>query len=149
MSDKVILLLEDSPNDEALTLWGLKKNNILNKAIVARDDEEALEYLFGAGKYERCDTRIQSQVILLGPQRPKINGLEVFQCLLADKRTMLVVVVILTIFRKEMDVIAGYENGADSYTRQPMDFNQLIEVVKPLGLYWLVLNEVSVKRGGN
>ena len=149
MSDKVILLLEDSPNDEALTLWGLKKNNILNKAIVARDDEETLECLFGAGKYERCDTRIQPQVILLGPQRPKINGLKVFKCLLANKRTMLLMVVILTIFRKEMDVIASYENGADSYVHQPVGFNQLIKVVKLLGWYWLVLNAVSVKPGDN
>jgi len=148
MSDKVILLLEDSPDNGALTLWGLKKNNILNKVIVARDEEEALEYLFGAGKYESCDTCIQPQVVLLVPQWPKINGLEVFKCLLTDKRTMLLVM-ILIISGKEMDIIASYENEANSDTRKPVDFNQLIEVVRQLGLYWLILNEMSVKRGEN
>ncbi|MCF6257298.1 MAG: response regulator [Gammaproteobacteria bacterium] len=149
MSDKVILLVEDNPDDEALTLRALKKNNILNEVVVAHDGEEALEYLFGTGKYEGRDTSIQPQVILLDLQLPKINGLEVLKRLRADKRTMLQPVVILTTSSEEMDVIASYENGANSYTRKPVDFNQFIEAVKQLGLYWLVLNEAPVKRGGN
>jgi len=149
MSDKVILLVEDNPDDEALTLRALKKNNILNEVIVAHDGEEALEYLFGTGKYEGRDTSVQPQVILLDLQLPKINGLEVLKRLRADKRTMLQPVVILTTSSEEMDVIASYENGANSYTRKPVDFNQFIEAVKQLGLYWLVLNEAPVKRGGN
>ncbi|MCF6338186.1 MAG: response regulator [Gammaproteobacteria bacterium] len=149
MSDNVILLVEDNPDDEALTLRALKKNNILNEVIVAHDGEEALEYLFGTGKYEGRDTNIQPQVILLDLQLPKINGLEVLKRLRADKRTMLQPVVILTTSSEEMDVIASYENGANSYTRKPVDFNQFIEAVKQLGLYWLVLNEAPVKRGGS
>lgn len=149
MSDKVILLVEDNPDDEALTLRALKKNNILNEVVVAHDGEEALEYLFGTGKYEGRDTSIQPQVILLDLQLPKINGLEVLKRLRADKRTMLQPVVILTTSSEEMDVIASYENGANSYTRKPVDFNQFIEAVKQLGLYWLVLNEAPVKRGGS
>ncbi|NOX91225.1 MAG: response regulator [Gammaproteobacteria bacterium] len=149
MSDKVILLVEDNPDDEALTLRALKKNNILNEVVVAHDGEEALEYLFGTGKYAGRDTSIQPQVILLDLQLPKINGLEVLQRLRADKRTMLQPVVILTTSSEEMDVIASYENGANSYTRKPVDFNQFIEAVKQLGLYWLVLNEAPVKRGEN
>jgi len=117
--------------------------------VVAHDGEEALEYLFGTGKYEGRDTSIQPQVILLDLQLPKINGLEVLKRLRADKRTMLQPVVILTTSSEEMDVIASYENGANSYTRKPVDFNQFIEAVKQLGLYWLVLNEAPVKRGGS
>ncbi|HHI93195.1 MAG TPA: response regulator [Gammaproteobacteria bacterium] len=149
MSDKVILLVEDNPDDEALTLRALKKNNILNKVVVARDGEEALEYLFGTGRYAGRDTSIQPQVVLLDLQLPKISGLEVLKRLRADKRTMLQPVVILTTSSEEMDVVASYENGANSYTRKPVDFNQFIEAVKQLGLYWLVLNEAPVKRGEN
>jgi len=149
MSDKVILLVEDNPDDEALTLRALKKNNILNEVVVARDGEEALEYLFGTGKYAGRDTSIQPQVILLDLQLPKISGLEVLQRLRADKRTMLQPVVILTTSSEEMDVIASYKNGANSYTRKPVDFNQFIEAVKQLGLYWLVLNEAPTKHGEN
>ncbi len=145
MSDKVILLVEDNPDDEALTLRALKKNNILNEVVVAHDGEEALEYLFGSGKYEGRDTSIQPQVILLDLQLPKINGLELLQRLRADKRTMLQPVVVLTTSSEEMDKVASYENGANSYIRKPVDFNQFIEAVKQLGLYWLVLNEAPAK----
>ncbi len=141
MSDKVILLVEDNPDDEALTLRALKKNNILNEVVVARDGEEALHYLFGMGKYEGRDTSIQPQVILLDLQLPKINGIEVLRRLRADKRTALQPVVILTTSSEERDIISSYENGANSYIRKPVDFNQFIDAVKQLGLYWLVLNE--------
>ena len=146
MSDKVILLVEDNPDDEALTLRALKKNNILNEVVVARDGEEALEYLFGTGKYEGRDTSIQPQVILLDLQLPKLSGHEVLKQLRADKRTKLQPVVILTTSSEEMDIVSSYENGANSYTRKPVDFNQFIEAVKQLGLYWLVLNEAPTRR---
>ena len=141
MSDKTILLVEDNPDDEALTIRALKKNNILNEVIVARDGEEALEYLFGTGRYEGRDTNNQPQVILLDLQLPKLSGHEVLKRLRADKRTALQPVVILTTSSEQSDITASYENGANSYTRKPVDFNQFIEAVKQLGLYWLVLNE--------
>jgi two-component system response regulator len=145
MSDKVILLVEDNPDDEALTLRALKKNNILNEVVVARDGEEALEYLFGTGKYEGRDTSIQPQVILLDLQLPKLSGLEVLKRLRNDKRTVMQPVVILTTSSEEMDITASYENGANSYIRKPVDFNQFIDAVKQLGLYWLVLNEAPAR----
>jgi two-component system response regulator len=146
MSDKVILLVEDNPDDEALTLRALKKNNILNEVVVARDGEEALEYLFGTGRYAGRDTSIQPQVILLDLQLPKLSGHEVLKRLRADNRTKLQPVVILTTSSEEQDIIKSYENGANSYTRKPVDFNCFIEAVKQLGLYWLVLNEVPKRR---
>jgi len=145
MSDKVILLIEDNRDDEALTLRALKKNNILNEVVVARDGEEALDYLFGTGKYEGRDTSVQPQVILLDLQLPKLSGLEVLKRLRADKRTVLQPVVVLTTSSEEMDIMASYSNGANSYIRKPVDFNQFIEAVKQLGLYWLVLNEAPVR----
>jgi len=149
MSDKVILLVEDNPDDEALTLRALKKNNILNEVVVARDGEEALDYLFGTGQYEGRDTSVQPQVILLDLQLPKLSGLEVLKRLRADERTKLQPVVILTTSSEEMDILSSYENGANSYTRKPVDFNRFIEAVKQLGLYWLVLNEAPARRRGS
>ena len=148
MSDKTILLVEDNPDDEALTIRALKKNNILNEVIVARDGEEALEYLFGTGRYEGRDTNNQPQVILLDLQLPKLSGHEVLKRLRADKRTALQPVVILTTSSEQSDITASYENGANSYTRKPVDFNQFIEAVKQLGLYWLVLNEAPDRHRG-
>jgi CheY-like chemotaxis protein len=142
MSNKIILLVEDNPDDEALTIRALKKNNILNEVVVARDGEEAIEYLFGTGRYEGRDVSIQPQVILLDLQLPKLSGHEVLKRLRADKRTELQPVVILTTSSEQADIIESYKNGANSYIRKPVDFNQFIDAVKQLGLYWLVLNEV-------
>lgn len=146
MSNKIILLVEDNPDDEALTIRALKKNNILNEVMVARDGEEALEYLFGTGRYEGRDVSIQPQVILLDLQLPKLSGHEVLKRLRADKRTELQPVVILTTSSEQADIIESYKNGANSYIRKPVDFNQFIDAVKQLGLYWLVLNEVPGRR---
>ena len=141
MLDKVILLVEDNPDDEELTLRALAKNNIRNEVVVARDGAEALDYLFGTGEYAGRDTSKTPQVILLDLKLPKIDGLEVLRRLRADERTNLLAIVILTSSKEEQDIVTGYKLGANSYIRKPVDFGQFIEAVRQLGLYWLVLNE--------
>jgi two-component system, response regulator len=138
---KPILLVEDNPDDEALTLRALKKNNIKNEVVVAHDGAEALEYLFGTGKYAGRDTDLTPQVVLLDLKLPKVEGLEVLRRVRADARTKLLPVVILTSSNEEQDRIDGYGLGANSYVRKPVDFSQFIEAAHQLGLYWLVLNE--------
>ncbi len=138
---KVILLVEDNPDDEALTLRALNKNNIKNDVVVARDGAEALEYLFGTGKYAGRDTALVPQVVLLDLKLPKIEGLEVLRRVRADERTKLLPVVILTSSNEDQDRIAGYGLGANSYVRKPVDFSQFLDAARHLGLYWLVLNE--------
>jgi len=141
MDNKIILLVEDNPDDEALTLRALKKNNISNQVIVARDGAEALEYLFGTGQYSGRDANLTPQVVLLDLKLPKVEGLEVLRRLRANESTKLLPVVILTSSNEEQDRINGYDSGANSYVRKPVDFNQFIEAVRQLGLYWLILNE--------
>jgi len=138
--DKVILLVEDNPDDEALTLRAFRKNNILNPVVVARDGAEALDYLFGSGSHAGRDTRQQPQIVLLDLKLPKIDGLEVLRQLRADPRTRMQPVVILTTSNEERDIISSYQLGANSYIRKPVDFEQFMEAVRQLGLYWLVLN---------
>lgn len=146
MKDKIILLVEDSSDDVELAIRALKKNNILNKVVVAGDGSEALDYLFGTGKYEGRDMSIMPEVVLLDLKLPKIDGLEVLKHLRADERTELLPVVILTSSREEQDVINSYKFGANSYIRKPVDFDQFTEAVRQLGLYWLVLNELPPKK---
>jgi DNA-binding response OmpR family regulator len=141
MDNKIILLVEDNPDDEALTLRALKKNSISNQVIVARDGAEALDYLFGAGQYSGRDANLTPQVVLLDLKLPKVEGLEVLRRLRANESTKLLPVVILTSSNEEQDRINGYDSGANSYVRKPVDFNQFIEAVRQLGLYWLILNE--------
>lgn len=143
MNNKVILLVEDNPDDEALTLRALNKNNIMNDVVVARDGVEALDYMFGTGAHAGRDTAHLPQVILLDLKLPKIGGLEVLERLRADSRTKLVPIVILTSSNEEQDLLSGYSLGANSYIRKPVDFVQFTESVRQLGLYWLVLNEGS------
>jgi len=143
MSDKVILLVEDNPDDEALTLRALKKNNIQNDVVVARDGVEALDYLFGTGNHTGRDTSVLPSVTLLDLKLPKIDGLEVLKKIRADERTKFMPVVILTSSKEEQDLINGYKLGANSYIRKPVDFSQFIEAVRQLGLYWLLLNEAA------
>ncbi len=141
MPPKIILLVEDNPDDEALTLRALKKNNILNEVVVAHDGAEALDFLFATGPYTGRDIHIMPQIILLDLKLPKIDGLEVLRRLRADSRTKLLPTIILTSSSEEADIINGYHLGANSYVRKPVDFAQFVEAVRQLGLYWLVLNE--------
>jgi len=141
MENRVILLVEDNPDDEALTLRALKKNNIGNRVVVARDGAEALDFLLGRETNGGGDPNIAPQVILLDLKLPKVDGLEVLRQLRANERTKYLPVVILTSSNEEQDLLKGYGLGANSYVRKPVDFNQFSEAVRQLGLYWLVLNE--------
>lgn len=141
MATKIILLVEDNPDDEALTLRALKKNNILNEVVVARDGAEALDFLFATGLYAGRDLNIIPQIILLDLKLPKVDGLEVLRRLRANDKTKLLPVVILTSSSEEADIINGYHLGANSYVRKPVDFAQFMEAVRQLGLYWLIINE--------
>lgn len=139
-----ILLVEDNPDDVELTLRALNKNNIKNEVTVAIDGVEALDYLFARGKFEGRDRNQRPVLVLLDLKLPKLDGLEVLKQIRTDEFTKLMPVVILTSSREESDVIAGYELGANSYIRKPVDFDQFIEAVRQLGLYWLLLNESPV-----
>ena len=141
LKDKIILLIEDNPDDEALTLRALEKNNIKNEVVVARDGAEALDYLFGTGSYTGRDLTIMPQLTLLDLKLPKVDGLEVLRRLRADELTRLLPVVILTSSNEEQDRNNGYGLGANSYVRKPVDFGQFMDAVRQLGLYWLILNE--------
>lgn len=140
MDSKKILLIEDNPDDNALTLRALMKNNITNEVIVARDGVEALDYLFGEGAHEGRDLSDQPQVILLDLKLPKIDGLEVLKRIRADDRTRRLAVVVLTTSIEDRDIIRSYDLGANSYIRKPVDFDHFMEAVRQLGLYWLALN---------
>jgi two-component system response regulator len=141
MSDKIILLVEDNPDDADLTLRALKQHNIVNEVVLARDGAEALDYLFATGAYAGRDTRQMPQLVLLDLKLSKVDGLEVLRRLRADDRTRFLPVVVLTSSKEEQDVIAAYHNQANSYIRKPVDFVQFAEAMRLLGLYWLVLNE--------
>jgi two-component system response regulator len=144
MKEKVILLVEDNPDDEALTIRALKKNKILNEVVIAHDGAEALDYLFGTGKYAHRDMSVQPQVVLLDLNLPKLSGLEVLKRIRTDESTKLMPVVILTTSNEEKDLIGSYQLGANSYIRKPVDFEQFSEAIRQLGMYWLVLNRAPV-----
>ena len=146
MQNKIVLLVEDNPDDEALTLRALRKHNLANEIVVARDGQEALDFLFGEGVYSDRDTSILPQVILLDLKLPKVDGLEVLERLRSEQHTRHVPVVVLTSSNHEQDMIRSYDLGANSYVRKPVDFEQFIEAARQLGLYWLVLNEVPYER---
>ncbi|MFO7972308.1 MAG: response regulator [Desulfobacterales bacterium] len=141
MRKKIILLVEDNPDDELLAIRALEKNKIMNEVVVARDGAEALDYLFGAGAYTGRDMSMMPQIILLDLKLPKIDGLEVLRRLRNDDRTKLLPVVVLTSSREERDLTESYSLGANSYIRKPVNFAQFTEAIRQLGLYWLILNE--------
>jgi two-component system response regulator len=141
MAEKPILLVEDNPDDEALTLRAFRKNNIKNDVVVARDGAEALDYLFGTGAHANRDPAVAPQVVLLDLKLPKIDGMEVLRRIRADERTHLLPVVILTSSKEEQDLINGYRLGCNSYVRKPVNFDNFLEAARQLGLYWLLLNE--------
>jgi two-component system response regulator len=140
-TDRPILLVEDNPDDEALTLRAFNKNRIANQVIVARDGVEALDYLFGAGSYAGRDVSVMPAVVLLDLKLPRIDGLEVLRRIRADDRTRLLPVVILTTSKEQQDIYEAYSLGANSYIRKPVDFEKFIYAVGQMGLYWLALNE--------
>jgi two-component system response regulator len=141
MTEKIILLVEDNPDDVELTLRAFKKNNILNKVIIATDGVEALDYLFGTGTDAGRDVKELPVVILLDLKLPKIDGMEVLKRIRQEERTKLIPVVILTSSAEQKDIIDGYSLGANSYIRKPVEFDQFAEAMRYLGLYWLLWNE--------
>ncbi len=143
---KIILLVDDNPDDELLAIRALRKNNIGNEIIVAHDGVEALDYLFGTGKYEGRDLSEMPQIVLLDLKLPKIDGLEVLKRIRGNEMTKLLPVAVLTSSKEEKDLVNSYSLGANSYIRKPVDFDQFCESVRQLGLYWLVLNEAPPAR---
>lgn len=142
LREKNILLVEDNPDDEALTIRALRKNGIANELIIARDGVQALDYLHGTGEWAGRDTSIQPAVVLLDLKLPRVDGLEVLQRMRADARTRFVPVVVLTSSREEQDILKSYTLNVNSYVRKPVDFTEFTEAVKHLGMYWLLLNEL-------
>ena len=138
---QLILLVEDNPDDVALTVRAFAKSKIANELVVTTDGEEALEYLFATGRHTSRDASVMPEVVLLDLKLPKLDGLEVLRRLRADERTRRLPVVILTSSNEEQDMVRGYDLGANSYVRKPVDFGQFVTAARQLGLYWLVLNE--------
>ncbi|KAF0159419.1 MAG: response regulator receiver [Syntrophaceae bacterium] len=141
MDNKIILLVEDNPDDVELTLRAFKQNNIFNKVIVAKDGVEGLDYLLGRGIYAKRDVTDLPVVTLLDLKLPKIDGMEVLKTIRQNEATRLLPVIILTSSSQEADLVNGYKLGANSYVRKPVDFNQFVEAIKSLGLFWLIWNE--------
>lgn len=141
MSDKTILLVEDTSSDVALTLRALRKHGICNRLVIAEDGQEALDYLFCTGAHTGRDIRDTPMLILLDLKLPRIDGFEVLRRIRADQRTRRIPVVILSASSEKQDITAGYDLGTNSYIRKPIDFHQFAEIVKQFGLYWLVTNE--------
>ncbi|MBW8830064.1 MAG: response regulator [Burkholderiales bacterium] len=145
-SNKVILLVEDNPDDVTLTLRAFKRSHVMNTIAVARDGIEALDFLFARGAYASRAKDPLPTVVILDLKLPKLDGLGVLRAIRADERTRLQPVVILTSSKEEEDLISGYSLGANSYVRKPVDFTEFLEAVKVLGIYWLMMNESPPER---
>ncbi len=143
---KVILLVEDNPTDEKLTVRAFQRCHATNEIMVVRDGAEALDYLFGSGKYAGRDAQILPAVVLLDLKLPRIDGLEVIRRIRADERTKLLPVVVLTASKEDEDVVRSYSFGANAYVRKPVDFAQFVEATNTLGVFWLLLNEPAPVR---
>lgn len=145
MTEKLILLVEDNPDDEELTVLALKQGKILNEVVVARDGVEALDYLFGTGSYAARDVRLP-QVILLDLKLPKVGGLDVLDRIRSSPTTACIPVVVMTSSNEEEDLVSSYRVGANSYVRKPVGFQAFSEAVQRVGLYWLLVNEAAPAR---
>jgi len=143
---KVILLVEDNPDDEELTRVAFRESHIANELMVTRDGAEALDWIFGTGPFEGRDMEVMPSVILLDLKLPKVDGLEVLRRLRSEERTRRIPVVVLTSSKEQEDVVRSYDLGANSYVRKPVDFAQFLGAAQQLGLYWLVLNEPASLR---
>jgi two-component system, response regulator len=141
MTEKIILLVEDNPDDEELTLRALSKANVANEIVVARDGQEAVDYLFGTGKHAGRDLAVMPTVVLLDLKLPKLSGHDVLARMRADPRTRLIPAVILTSSSEEEDKLRGYKTGANSYVRKPVGFSEFAKAVSELGVYWVLINE--------
>jgi two-component system response regulator len=139
--NRIILLVEDNPNDIELTARAFQKSNVANEIVVARDGEEAIDYLFATGSHANRDAKVMPEVVLLDMKLPKIDGLGVLRRMRADERTKRLPVVVLTSSKEEKDIVSSYDLGANSFVRKPVDFSQFIDAARQLGLYWLVMNE--------
>ena len=142
MSEKMILLVEDNPDDEELTLMAFRQSHILNPVQVARDGVEAIDFLFGTGGHAGRDLSVMPAMILLDLKLPKLDGFEVLRRIRSDARTRFLPVVILTSSKEDQDLVESYSLGCNSYVRKPVDFTQFSEAARQLGMYWLLLNEV-------
>ena len=145
-TDKVILLVEDNPDDEALTLRALRRSHLLNPIEVARDGVEALDFLFARGTHAARATEPLPTLVILDLKLPKLDGLGVLKAIRSEARTRFLPVVILTSSQEERDLISGYELGANSYVRKPVDFNEFLDAAKVLGIYWLMINQLPPER---
>jgi len=141
-----ILLVEDNPDDAELTMLAFEEGNICNNITITRDGEEALDYLFGTGKYEGRDIDNTPSVILLDLKLPKVSGLDVLRRIRGDIRTSFIPVIILTSSKEDEDIVRSYSLGANAYVRKPVDYNEFVQACKTLGLFWLVLNEPPPQR---
>jgi len=148
MKNPMLLLVEDNPNDEELTLLAIEESKVANDVEVVRDGQEALDFLFGEGMHAGRDTSVQPQVVLMDINLPKVNGLEVLRRIRADHRTQTLPVVMLTSSAEDRDRFAAYASFANSYIQKPVDFDQFSIAVRQLGLYWLVLNQPPPLRDG-
>jgi CheY-like chemotaxis protein len=146
MSEKIILLVEDNPDDEELTTRALRKANIANEIVVTRDGKEAIDFLFGEGAYEGRDLSRMPAVVLLDLKLPKLSGLDVLRRLRSDARTKLIPTVVLTSSSEDEDMLKSYESGANSYVRKPVEFGSFANAVSQLGVYWLLINQTAPER---
>ena len=141
MANKIIMLVEDNPDDEALTVRALKKHKVVNEVVVARDGVEALDYLLGEGTHAGRDLSVMPQMVLLDLKLPKLDGLGVLRRIRGNERTKRLPVIVLTSSNEEQDLIASYDLGANSYVCKPVNYEQFVEAASQLGLYWLILNQ--------
>ncbi|MCC6811439.1 MAG: response regulator [Deltaproteobacteria bacterium] len=137
----VLLLVEDNPTDEKLTLRAFEKCNLANQVVVVRDGAEALDYLFATGQYAGRDTSILPAAVLLDLKLPKVDGLEVLRRIRGDENTKHLPVVVLTASKEDEDLARSYSSGANAYVRKPVDFAEFVDAAKTLGLFWLLLNQ--------